>query len=129
MWVNYPIRITGKLSLTPAQAKKIFGYTMKEGAKGVALQRRGSRIFIRSLMPQRKPNTEMQQIAERKLTIISKIGSRHMEDLIYPVWEPIARKTKRYPSGFTMFVGINMRRIKCRGRPKCLPSCSHKSGS
>ena len=104
--------ITGKLSLTPTEAFEMFGYRMKPGAKGIVLQRRNGKTFIRSLMPQDHRFTKNRQHNKSKMKIISTIASQHMDDLIYPAWDPLAQELK-YPSGFTLFVGTNMHITGC----------------
>ena len=53
-----PMEVRGKLSTTPAQAKRMFGYKMNPGAKGVILFKKNGKLFIRSLMPYKmSPNT------------------------------------------------------------------------
>ncbi|MDI6839306.1 MAG: hypothetical protein QMD71_00380 [bacterium] len=114
MWLKHIIQIIGKLSLTREQANLMFGYNMKQGAKGIVLQRRKNRIFIRSLMPKTRVNTKMQQMREKKMSFISKIGSRHMQDLIDPIWTKERNKNRthhKYISGFNMFVSLNMKGI------------------
>ncbi|MDI6840351.1 MAG: hypothetical protein QMD71_05845 [bacterium] len=73
MRVDFPIEIICKLSLTREQAKLMFGYDMKAGAKGVVLQRRGDSVYIRSLMPQRHINTKLWQMTKLKFKVLSKL--------------------------------------------------------
>lgn len=111
-------RITGKLSLTPKQAKEMLGYTMKPGALGVVLQIINGKQVVRSLMPQRKIKTDEVKANEGRWGIVTHMSHEHQKDLIVPIWnkakEKIHRKEIRH--GTNLFISTNCLRL---GMPPC----------
>ncbi|MCK4353264.1 hypothetical protein KAW65_07655 [candidate division WOR-3 bacterium] len=105
-----PFEIIGKLSVTPEQAKRMFDFDMKPGALGIVFQRRGKTRYIRNAMPRHPICTEEQKIKENKLSILGRMSHNHLNDLIRPVWNPLAEKWHYY-SGHCLFIGFNMKSV------------------
>jgi len=108
--LKLPFKVSGKLSTTPEQAKRIFNFTMKPGATGIVLVRHKNGIYIRDCIPHRPFPTKEQKLKEKKLKIIGQIGSKYLQELVRPVWNPIADK-KRCHSGHSLFIGTNMKAV------------------
>ncbi|MDI6840329.1 MAG: hypothetical protein QMD71_05735 [bacterium] len=111
--------ITGKLSLTPEQAKRMFNFNMRPDARGVVLFKMGGKQIIRNLVRcTTKTNKKIKRI-QRIFRILAKIANAHLDDLIYPVWMKSAKNRNCLPSN--IFIGMNIKkicRIKRRGRRK-----------
>lgn len=110
---GFPFEIIGKLSATPEQAKKMFGFEMKKGAIGIIFQRKSNgESYIRNSMP-RHHFTEKEKINMKKMSVISRIASEHLKDLIHTVWNPIANNNS---CGFNTFMSKNF--VRVGGPPK-----------
>ncbi|MDI6840170.1 MAG: hypothetical protein QMD71_04880 [bacterium] len=109
MWLNFPVKIVGKIKTTPEQAKRMFGFNMKKDATGIFFQRRGNRICICNLVKRKNPKTEKQQIIRTKFATLGKITHKYKKEIIHKIWNPIAKH--KYFSGQTMFIAVNMREL------------------
>ncbi|MDI6839503.1 MAG: hypothetical protein QMD71_01390 [bacterium] len=102
--------IHGKLSLTPEQAKKMFGFNMAKDAKGIILQKRNGKTIIRNLMKYTiyavPKKLRARQIVFR---ILGKLAGKHLKDLIYPVWQESAKI--RNCCALHLFMSVNLIRI------------------
>ncbi|MDI6840786.1 MAG: hypothetical protein QMD71_08075 [bacterium] len=111
MWLkNYPVELSGTLKMSKRQAKELFNFDLKMGAKGITFCRvRAGKIYMKNYYPSSHiVNTKERKARSHIFSILSKIGSAHMDDLIHPVWDPIAKK-KNYLGGFHLFMATNMR--------------------
>ena len=106
--LRLPFEIRGKLSTTPEQAKRMFGYIMKPGAKGIVIQRDKGKLIIRSLMPKRIVETLYQKNFKRKTRVLSGIIRDYRKELIEPVWD---KNKGKYLWGGNKFIGFNMKRL------------------
>ncbi|MCK4353291.1 hypothetical protein KAW65_07790 [candidate division WOR-3 bacterium] len=105
---GFPFDIIGKLSTTPEQAEELFGFKMKEGAKGVVLFKRNGRLVIRSWMPHKSyVKTPFRKYAEQKFSVLGKIVKEY-KSLINEVW---AGDDGKYLFAHSRFMGINMREL------------------
>lgn len=113
-------KITGKLSCTPEQALRDFGFGMKPDAQGIIFREytytnaEGKRVkgtFINNYFPPSNPQTVTQQANRRRFAILSHIAVEH-PDLIYKVWQPLSKKRDpKKAHGFNEFRAENMRLI------------------
>ncbi len=117
--------VWGKLKMTGDMAEEAMGFRPKNGAVGVLLCRRKyidkdgkvkKGIFAVSLMPYSSSPTPMEKLNQDRTTVLSKIVSKHMNDLIHPIWEPLVLNKNRKPwTGCHYFLGINGHRVKLTG--------------
>lgn len=113
--------VTGKLTLTPEQAKRGLGFTLRPGAVGVSLRMRKyvdnngkikTGIFASSIMPRTIIKTPELKRTWERMRVLSKIVSKHTKDLIHPIWEPLViDKYKKPWGGPYLFTGLNAKRI------------------
>lgn len=128
MWLpeDFPFKIIGKIRLTPEQAEKTFGFKMKRGGDGVVLQRRGSKICIRTYRAHKKSGNE----CSKKFAKLAKFAKEHREDIIKPIYDPIARNIS-IMSGTHLFLKVNLKKewqhLKQLKHPSCHSEPSEKS--
>lgn len=113
--------VKGKLSCTPEQAKRMFGFVMKPDAQGVILRKyhytdaeghRKTGIFINNYFPPSNPQTPDQQANRSKFSNIGKIAIQHTTDIIRDIWQPLAEiRTPSKAHGCNLFRGVNMQRM------------------
>lgn len=104
--------VHGKMSLTPQQAQKMLGYTMKPGAIGVVFAKRNGKQIVRSLViPEIIAKTKLSQHAENRFKILGKLVKEHFADLIIPIWHPLSISTKYKWGGHALFCDINCENI------------------
>lgn len=109
--------ITGKLSLNPAQALAMFGFTMRPDAHGVIFRgytylddnnrnRRGN--FISNYIPPSNPQTPRQQANRGKLRN-AVTGWHGMHPPGHDYWNALAVKRHLRMSGFNLYVSRRLR--------------------
>ena len=114
--------VWGKLKVKGDDAEELMGFRPKEGAIGVVLRRckytdkngkvrKG--IFASSLMPRKYfPNTKKSQMCFDRMSVIRRIGSEYLKDLVHPIWNPLAvRGYKKFYSGFNYFMSVNLKAV------------------
>lgn len=104
--------------MTGEQAEKAMGFRPREGAVGVVLSRRRyvdnngkvrSGIFATSLMPRKMIVTEKLSISWERQRVLGKIVSKHMKDIIFPIWEPLVKNKSKKPwCGNLYFMSTNL---------------------
>lgn len=106
--------ITGKLSLTPEQAKKMLGFNMRPDAKGIFFRKRNGKIEVCNLIPAKfTVITKAMQQGRDKMRVITNIVKTHFKDLICPIWNKEAKNTNHI-AGTQFFISTNMLNV---GKP------------
>lgn len=113
-------QITGKLSCTPAQALRDFGFGMRPGALGIIFRqytytdaegRKKTGTFINNYFPPSNPQTPTQQANRDRFRILSTIATQN-PNLINKIWQPLSQKRDpRKAHGYNEFRSENMKRI------------------
>jgi len=114
-------RIKGKLSTTPEQSLKMFGFVQNPLASGIIFREywytdaEGTRkkgTFINNYFPPTNPQTSKQQANRNRFSILSKIATEHNSTLISNIWQPLAEERHKVGAhGANEFRSQNMKRI------------------
>lgn len=115
-------RITGKLSTTPEQALRLFGFVQNPDALGVILRiytvydaegHESERQVISNYHPPSNPQTPEQQANRQTFADLVKIGKSISEPIITPIWEPWAKhRHKNGAHGHNEFRSVNISRVQ-----------------
>jgi hypothetical protein len=108
MWMKKsPFKFSGSLKFTPEQAKKMFGFTMREGAVGITFVNFPSgKTLIKNKMPIIPFRGEKQSQQEILFSIVGKIASAHLKDIVRPIWGSTI--DEKGVSGQNLFIKSNM---------------------
>lgn len=100
--------ISGKLTLTPEQAKKMLDFDMRPDAKGVIFKQvNGKTVVSNYIPPVFNVVTPKSKIVHTRYSVVTKIIKEHFKDLILPIWYPIAKGTEYY-TGNVLFGAVNL---------------------
>ncbi len=99
--------IRGKLSLNKKEALEMFGFKMRDDARGVIFRRTrwGNLIIANWINPNDRKTKK--QLKQRKLfKSLTHMVKHHKKDIIWPIWNKRASYT-----GHTLFMGTNLKKV------------------
>jgi hypothetical protein len=114
--------ITGKISMSPEQALRTFGFVMNPTAQGIMIRHYKAvsisghvrhEFHISNYRDPTNNQTPAQNLMRARFGLFSDLAIAHKEDLIKPIWNPLStarRHTRGH--GYNEFRSVNM--LKCR---------------
>ncbi|MDD2890302.1 MAG: hypothetical protein PHE49_06655 [bacterium] len=100
-------QISGKLTLTPEQAKKMLDFDMRPDAKGVIFRQvKGKTVISNYTKHTFNVVTPKSKVVHTRVSVVTKLIKEHFNDLICPIWYPLAKGTKYY-TGNVLFGAVN----------------------
>jgi hypothetical protein len=113
-------KLRGKLSTTPEQALRQFGFTQAPTASGVMFRIYGStdafgrtkgNNYIDNYYPSSNPQSEAQQNMRARFSMLIKLACANQHTLIYPIWKLAAESKSKPLTPQNVFVSMNTRRM------------------
>ena len=114
--------VTGRISMSPEQALRTFGFVMSPTAQGIMIRHYKAvsisghvrhESHISNYRDPTNNQTPAQNLMRARFGLFSDLAIAHKEDLIKPIWNPLStarRHTRGH--GYNEFRSVNM--LKCR---------------